>query len=1132
MRPETLSSTAISAGDLRSLLTDRLRKAGADAQPSPLSSAQQRLWFLDQLQPNSPLYNIPCVARLTGALDVGALKKALGAVVARHESLRTRFANVDGEPAQVIDEPTELPLAEQDLSELPESEREAEMERLVRQEIRRPFNLSADRLVRATLLRLKAEEYVLIINMHHIVSDEWSLKIFYRELADFYQGYVESKPVSLPEPPIQYVDYALWQREWLRSKAFEKQLGFWKDQLGGNPPALELPTDHPRRSGASFPGAVETRVLGSKLWEELKELTNREGVTLFMTLLAAFNALLYRYTQQEDIIVGSPMAGRNRMETEDLIGFFVNTLPLRTRISGNPTFRELLAQVREVALGAYSHQDLPFDKLVEALQPERSPTQTPFVKVMFLTQNEAEEVRLPNLRIEFLERGTDTAKFDLTLGVQETDTGLVAGIEYDTGLFEAATIRRMLQQYETLLRGIVADPGRRLSELPLLAETERHQILERWGQTTSQSSPGLCLHQWFERQAERTPESVALVCEQRKLTYGELNAQANQLAHYLKSLGVGPEVPVALSLERSPQLVVAILGVLKAGGAYVPIDPAYPKERLSFILQDTRAPVLLTQANVRANLPSEAPQVVCLDSEWDKIAACPSANEPSSTNNPQQAAYIIYTSGSTGTPKGVVVSHYNVVRLFQQTEQWYGFNATDVWTLFHSYTFDFSVWELWGALLYGGRLVMVPYLVSRSPSEFYQLLSEQKVTVLNQTPSAFRQLLWAEATAPAPLPLSLRYVIFGGEALELQSLKPWFELHGDEQPLLVNMYGITETTVHVTYRPIRAADLSNGVGSVIGVPIPDLRIYLLDEKLEPVPVGVPGEICVGGAGVARGYLNRPELSREKFVTDPFVNEPGTRLYRSGDLARFTASGELEYLGRMDHQVKVRGFRVELGEIESALNRHPAIRESLVLAADGAGGSKRLVAYFVPKQPAPTLAEVRESLTRSLPEHMIPSVFVPMEALPLTPNGKVDRRALPAPENVQVMVTPTCVPPRNATEQALAEIWGELLRCKSISVHANFFHLGGHSLLATQVISRIAGAFQVELPVRTIFEAPTIAGLAEAVLRAQQEEPSGASAIIRREGSTHASKLLARLERLSEAELQTLLTDSKLKDILS
>lgn len=1109
--------------DLRQLLAARLMQGGGRPSGNPLSSAQQRLWFLDQLEPNSPIYNIPSVGRLKGRLDVDALRNAINVIAKRHEALRTRFSNEDGEPCQVVDE-EEITIGMEDLSGISEPEREQVMNRKVQEEIRRPFNLSTEQLIRINLLRLAPEDHVLIINIHHIISDEWSLKIFFKEFIELYTGYVEGRNVSLPDLPIQYSDYAMWQRDWLKSEECQKQLEFWKEQLKGNPPGVDLPTDFPRQANNGSSGAVVFHPIGTDLSNRLKGLAQNKGVTMFMLLLAAYKTLLHRYTHQQDVIVGSPMAGRNRMETEEMIGFFVNTLPLRTRVAPDMTFEELVMQVREVALAAYCHQDVPFDKLVEALQPERSLRGTPFIKVMFIYQNDMDRVTLPGLEIEFLPAVTDTAKFDLTLWILDGghDEGLLTGIEYNTSLFERSTIERFLQHYECLLHGIVSQPAERISDLPLLSEAERRHAVAEWVPPATEFPEGVCVHQWFEAMVDRFPENVAVTCGEKSFSYRELNDQANRLAHYLKARGVGPEVPVALHLERSLMMLVGILGVLKAGGAYVPMDPSCPAERIQFMLEDTKALVILSQENLRGRLPELSATIVCLDSEWTTISA-ERADNPVNEASGDNVAYIIYTSGSTGKPKGVLVTHHNVARLLKQTEHWYHFNDEDVWTLFHSYTFDFSVWEIWGALLYGGRLVVVPYLVSRSPAEFYELLAREKVTVLNQTPSAFRQLIWAEETAPERMPLSLRYVIFGGEALELQSLKPWFDRHGDEKPLLVNMYGITETTVHVTFRIIKQADLTSGVGSVIGVPIPDLRICLLDEKLQPVPTGVPGEICVAGAGVARGYLNRPELTTQRFISDPWSNQPGLRLYRSGDLARYTAKGELEYLGRMDHQVKVRGFRVELGEIESALNSHPAIRESIVIAADGPGGSKRLIAYIVPTGNAPTLAEIRQHLLTKIPEYMVPAAFVPMEALPLTSNGKVDRRALPAADLQQTVSGQAHVAPRNPTETTLMDIWCQLLRRDSISIHENFFHLGGHSLLATQAIWRIAGTFQIELPVKVIFEAPTIAELAEAVSRAQ---PSQRTVIKRRRQETDGDEIMSRLSQLSDGDLKKILQTSK------
>jgi amino acid adenylation domain-containing protein/non-ribosomal peptide synthase protein (TIGR01720 family) len=830
----------------------------------------------------------------------------------------------------------------------------------------------------------------------------------------------------------------------------------------------------------SFRGAHQVLELGAALSEAVKSFSQREVLTLFMTLLAAFKALLYRYSGQDEIIIGSPIANRNRVEIEGLVGFFVNTLVLRTDLSGNPRFRELIDRVREVALEASAHQDLPFEKLVDELQPERDLSRTPLFQVVFVMQNTPRQaLELPGLTLTPLEVEGETTKFDLILAIRETAAGLLGQVSYNTDLFEDSTISRLLGHYRTLLAAAVARPDLRLSNLPLLTEAERHQLLA-WNSGQAVYPVGNCLHQLFEAEVERRPDSIAVVCEGERLTYAQLNERANKVAHHLRRLGVGPDVLVGLCMERSLNLVVAILGILKAGGAYLPLDLAYPKERLAFMLADSHALVLLTEEPLLERLPQHQAQVICLDADWERVARESAANLSNETR-PENLAYVIYTSGSTGKPKGVLVNHANVVRLFAATQDWYQFDETDVWTLFHSYAFDFSVWELWGALLYGGRLVVVPYLMSRSPEAFYELLREEQVTVLNQTPSAFRQLIQAEETAAGASSrageLALRLVIFGGEALELQSLKPWFERHGDQRPQLVNMYGITETTVHVSYRPVWIADLKESKGSVIGGAIPDLKVYVLDAQLNPVPIGVAGEMYVGGAGVARGYLDRPELTAERFVPDPYSKEPGARLYKTGDLARYLADGDLEYLGRIDHQVKLRGFRIELGEIEAVLAQHPAIREVAVLAQEDKPDQKRLVAYLVVKQAmAPSVSELRDFLKVKLPEYMVPAAFVLLDALPLTENGKLDRRALPAPEMTRPELGEDYVAPRNETEAVLAQVWASVLGLERVGVRDNFFELGGDSILSIQIIAR-ANQAGLRLTPKQIFQYQTIAELA-------------------------------------------------------
>jgi len=915
--------------------------------PLPLSFAQERLWFLDQFEPGNPQYNAPLPMRLKGPLDPAAMQNAINAIIKRHEVLRTTFRMDNDLPVQEIAQELTIEVPVIDISAVPAEDREREARRLAIKEGRRPFNLQAGPVIRASLLRLDTNDHIFLLDIHHIATDGWSIWPFIQELGTLYDACRENRPSPLPELPIQYADFAVWQRDWIESELIAGQLAYWRKQLAGAPDRIDLPTDRPRPAVQRYRGATETVWFSTDLLKELHSLGQHEGVTLYMTLLAAYQSLLYRYTGQERIVVGSPIANRTRAEIEDIIGFFVNMLVMHSDLSGNPTFRELLQRVRSVALGAFANQDLPFEKLVEAIAPDRDLSTNPLVQVLLVMQNARRSVlRIAGVEFAGMPIHNETTKFDIGIFLLETPEGLSCMAEYSTDLFDGSTIRRMLGHFGTLLEAIIKNPDQRVGELPLLTPEERQQLEMASSGSKVEFPHERSLHELFEDQVKRAPENVALVFEDQSLTYRELNARANQLASHLKRLGVGPESLVGLYTERSLDMVVGLLGILKAGGGYVPIDPAYPKDRIGFILEDAEVSVLLTQELLLASICKPQAPVVCLDSEWGTIAL-ESEDNLSAGVKSDNLAYVIYTSGSTGKPKGCLVTHYNVVRLMQATEPLFHFDGSDVWTLFHSHAFDFSVWEIWGALLYGGRLVVVPYWISRSPERFHQLLCDQGVTVLNQTPSAFRQLIQADQAAKDS-DLSLRLVIFGGEALELESLRPWFEKHGDLRPQLVNMYGITETTVHVTYRPLTFEDLQKGRGSVIGGPIPDLTLHILDSHLQPTPVGVPGEICVGGAGVARGYLNRPELTQERFIESPFPAQSGNRLYRSGDLARRLANGDIEYLGRIDQQVKIRGFRIELGEIESTLTSHPGIRESVVMAREDEPGSKRLVAYIVPE----------------------------------------------------------------------------------------------------------------------------------------------------------------------------------------
>ena len=776
--------------------------------------------------------------------------------------------------------------------------------------------------------------------------------------------------------------------------------------------------------------------------------------------------------------MGIPIADRDREEVQSVIGFLLHIHVLRTEVSGHLSFRELLARLQKGVLALYAHRAAPFEQVVAKVRPERNPGYSPLFQVMINWRGRDQElsfIGLEGLEVESLLAESRTSKFDLTLMLTDGGDNIWLEVEYSTDLFDEARIARLVGHYQTLLEAVAADPGLQIAELPLLTEAERQQLLAEWNPQYAESGLKGCVHELFERQVERSPDAVAAVHEKQKLTYRELNQRANQLAHALRRMGVGPETLVGLYMERSLEMVIGILGIFKAGGAYVALDPVYPRERLAFMLGDARPKAVVTQQRLLASLPGNGVTILSFDAERERLCSESVLNVDSGVR-PDHLAYVIYTSGSTGKPKGTLVTHRNVARLFQATQEWFRFGAQDVWTLFHSQAFDFSVWELWGALAYGGRLVVVPYWVSRSPDAFYQLLSNERVTVLNQTPSAFRQLIQAEEAAPKALPTALRFVIFGGEALQMRSLKAWFERHGDQCPQLVNMYGITETTVHVTYRPLTKADLRSG--SVIGIPIPDLKVYILDRDRQLAPIGVPGELYVGGHGVARGYLNRPELTAEKFVVNPFTAEQNDRLYRSGDLARYLPNRELEYLGRIDDQVKIRGFRIELGEIESVLAVHPAVREAVVAVCEDVPGDKRLVAYLTAKEGGPPKAsELRALLRAKLPDYMVPAAFVMLEALPLTPNGKVDRRALPAPNTTRPDWTGGYVAPRTPVEAKLAGIWAEILALDRVGIQDNFFELGGHSLLATQVMSRMRRALDLELPLRCLFEAPTIASLA-------------------------------------------------------
>ncbi|WP_444546333.1 non-ribosomal peptide synthase/polyketide synthase [Archangium lansingense] len=1056
----------------------------------PLSFAQQRLWFLDQLEPGSSLYNVPSVVKLTGVLDVGALERSFEELVRRHEALRTTFRAEGGKPVQVIAQEPVLAFTVVELSALPEAGREAEAKRRAEEEAQRPFELERGPLLRTTLLRLSEREHVLVLVMHHIVSDGWSMGILVRELAGLYEAYSRGKPSPLPELPVQYADYAVWQREWLDGAVLEEQLGYWRKQLEGAPPALELPTDKPRLAVRSFRGAHRGFQWSRELQEAVKTLARREGVTPFMVLLAAFQVVLGRYAGQQDVSVGSPIANRTRAETEGLIGFFVNTLVLRARLDGTATFRELLGQVREVTLGAYAHQDVPFEKLVEELRPERDLSRSPFFQVMFILQNAPESaVSLPELRLEAAGAEGHTSKFDLTLEMVETAQGLAGGVSFNSDLYEAQTVERLLGHLRVLVESAVARPETRLNELRLMDEGEARRLLVEWNDTRAMFSASP-IHALFEAQVERTPEALAVVAEEARLTYRELNQRANQLAWHLRELGVGPDVPVGLFLERSVEALVGLWGILKAGGAYVPLDPAFPAERLRAILEDSGARTLVTDSCLAEGLSGFGGAVVCLDTDAARLAIRSEANPPSVVQ-PENLVYVIFTSGSTGRPKGVAIEHRQLVNYVQgvssRLELPEGASFASVSTL----AADLGNTAVFPTLCRGGALYLVSKESASDSSALASLFEGGAVDCLKIVPAHLQALL--DSPRPERV-LPRKRLVLGGDVSDWSLMD---RVHALSPELVVfNHYGPTETTVGVlTLRVERGPGGRVSASVPLGRPIPNARVYVLDAHLRPVPVGVPGELCIGGTSVGRGYLGQPELTVERFVPDAFSDEPGARMYRTGDKARLLADGRVEFLGRVDHQLKIRGYRVELGEVEAALERHPAVRESVVVAREVAAGDKRLVAYVVPTSPLPSgegrgegiegpglnPETVRTWLKQKLPEYMVPSAIVALEALPLTANGKVDRKALPAPDFRGTEQEDFSVP-RTETEERLAAIFAEVLGLERVGIHGDFFAQGGHSLLATQAISRIRSAFGIELPLRELFEAPTVAALAERVRR--------------------------------------------------
>ena len=1057
----------------------------------PLSFSQQRLWLLDRLLPSGSVYNLPRVVRLRGALDIEALRRSFDELVRRHEALRTRFEVHDGEPVQRIAPQLSVALELEDLSALAPGQREAEAQRRAQQEAQAPFDLERGPLIRARLLRLAPTEHWLLFSLHHIVTDGWSMGVLTRELSALYGAYRRGEASPLAELPVQYADYSLWQREWLQGEVLEQQLAYWRETLA-ELPVLELPTDRPRPMAASYRGARVAFELGEELTGGLKALSRREGTTLFMTLLAAFQVLLYRYSGQEDLAVGVPIAGRSRPELEGLIGFFVNMLVLRGDLSGAPSFKDYLARVRAWALEAYAHQELQFEKLVEELAPKRDLSRNPLFQVSFTKGIlGALELQLAGLeRGEVVATGTQTAKFDLAFDMVEKSERIYFLVDYATDLFDAATIERLVGHWRVLLEGIVADPEQRISQLPLLTEAERHQLLVEWNDTAVEYPRDQCIHQLFEEQVERSPEATALVYEAQQLTYGELNARANRLAHHLRTLGVGPEVLVGVCLERSIELVVAMLAILKAGGAYVPLDPSYPAERLAFMLEDTRAPVLLTEQRSLAKLPIYTGHTVCLDRDAARIAQHPETSPPPSAN-PTNLAYVIYTSGSTGKPKGVMIEQRGLCNYLLWAQRRFPLASGDRVLQTTPTSFDIANLELFSPLIAGARMVIAEPGTHRFASELVTLARRQRITILQVVPS----MLAAIVDVPDLTALkSLRRVFTAGELLLPEVVRRFL---GQSDAELVNGYGPTETTIYSTFWVCDPRGARKVIP--IGRPVANTRIYILDAQGGLLPAGIAGEVYIAGDGVARGYWQQPDLTNARFVPDPFGG-PNARMYRTGDLARYLPDGNLEFLGRRDHQVKIRGHRIELGEVEAALARHPGIAAAVVTVRHDRPGHHQLVGYVIARGESSLAAsEVRAFLELTLPDFMIPVAFVVLDEFPRTPSGKVDRKRLPAPDTQSFGVKAEFVAPRNAIEGQIAKIWADLLGLEDVGVHQDFFELGGHSLLAMRLVSRVRTLLGADVNVREFFDHPTVEGLARR-LQSMLGNPEADSDSVRRTSS--------------------------------
>ena len=1065
------------------LKLERDKNSGIPVDRPPLSFGQQRLWFLDQLDPGKPYYNTPIAVRVEGKLDVAALERSINQIVKRHESLRTSFVDIEGTPVQLIAPEYQFRIHVIDLEVVPIDEQKVAIDDYIREDALLPFDLASGPLLRATVVKINEFEYIVLINMHHIISDDWSVGVLIQEIAVLYSLYSISEPKEdeldnlLQELPIQYADYASWQRNWLQGEVLEAQMDYWHNKLVGAAPILELPLDKPRPPMQTFWGDQITFDLGLELSEGVMRLGRESGTTLFMVLLAVYQILLSKYSQQDDISVGTPIANRTRGELEGLIGFFVNTLVMRTDLSGSPTFLEVLERVRETALGAYAHQDVPFEMLVDSIQPERDMSHSPLFQVMMVLQNAPrDQIDLTSdLRMVGLDIHDRIARFDLTLSFTEDISGISASLEYNTDLFNRESIERMVTHFLKILEEITNNPGQLISEISLLTEAEEVTILRTWNDTFEKRSLEAPVHALFEDQVQERPDSLAILFEDMEITYFELNQKANQLGHYLRSLGVGPEKLVGISLNRSMEMIISMLGVLKAGGGFVPIDPNYPEERISFMVEDSGINVLISSSDISIPVKDKI-RLVNVDSDWLLI----DEHEPENIDipiSPENLAYVIYTSGSTGRPKGVMLRHRGLNNLNHAQSQKWSIGSHSRVLQFASMSFDASLSEIFNALCYGATLVLAKKETLSSIPELIELLRAKNITTATFPPSLLKEL--PEIDLP-----QLQYLSSAGESCSASLARRW-----SRDRYFYNAYGPTEATIGPTMYEVK--ELSSDMVTVpIGTPLENTQVYILDQNLKPVPPGILGEICIGGIGLSRGYLGKPEMTAEKFIPNPYLSlfdelQDGvdTRLYRTGDLGRFLPEGDIEFVGRIDSQVKVRGFRIELGEIENALLLHPDIEDCVVIVREVVSGDPRLTSYIISSNDdVPGIPELREYLTELLPDYMIPVGFVVIDEIPLTPNGKVDRNALPAPEFSRADLGYIYVPPRNPIEERLVEVWANILKIErdNIGINDNFFELGGHSLLATQIISRINQEFSISLPLKDLFESPTIASLALAI----------------------------------------------------